>query len=218
MPIRENAIGTSFQQLNGTPKYLGTVVTTKSNYDTTTPFCVVDGTATFASVVAGNTVLVTLLESGYVHTLTGVDGAPANETQFQGNAGTDTQDAAAFVAAWNAHSVLSGYAKATSSAAVVSFSFRPGAPLVSITQGSGATITFARCGKIGQSLGGRRLLVQAAGDTRIGFGRTSAAAIAEADATNGLLLAADSSRVISVREDYGYLASTGASLRVYDLQ
>ncbi len=209
-------IHAGFAIANGVWRYLGTIVTTKSNFDTTTPFCNDTATLTFATVVATNTIVVTPKDGGRIVTLTGVNGAPANENQFQADAGTDTQDAAAFVTAWNAHSVLSGYALASSSGAVVTLTARPGCPLLTITQGSGATITIARGGLFGQTLGGKTLLIQAAADTRVGWGVSSAAAITEADATNGFLLAADRERLCQPPERISHLASTGGSLRVYE--
>lgn len=213
--MRNYAIDTGFAEANGVWRYAGTIATTKSNQDTATPFYNETATLTFASAVATNTVVVTPVLGGRIVTLTGADGAPATENNFQTDAGTDAQDAAAFVTAWNAHSVLSGYATASSSGAVVTLTAKQGAPLLTITQGSGATITIARGANFGQSLAGKTLLLQAAGDTRIGWGASSAAAIAEADSTNGFLLADGASRVCLVPDDVSHLASTGASLRVY---
>ena len=215
--MRDYAIDTAFALGNGVWRYIGTVTTGASNETATTPFRNLTSTLTFASVVATNTLVVTPDLGGRVVTLTGVNGAPANENQFQADAGTDTQDAAALVTAWNAHGVLSRLAVATSSAAVITLTARPGIEPHTITA-TGGTITIARGANWGLTLGGQALLIQAAADTRIGWGATSALAIAQADATNGFLLAGDASRVCLVPDDVSHLASTGASLRVYALR
>lgn len=213
--MRNYAIDTGFAEANGVWRYAGTIATTKSNQDTATPFLNETATLTLVSLLATHSLVVTPVLGGRVVTLTGVAGAAANENQFSVDGADDAADAAALAAAWNAHSVLASYASAGVSSNVVTLTAKQGAPLLTITQGTGATITIARGANFGQSLAGKTLLLQAAGDTRIGWGASSAAAIAEADSTNGFLLADGASRVCLVPDDISHLASTGASLRVY---
>lgn len=214
--MASHSINLDFVTANGTPTYIGSVATTKSNEDTTTPFHNASCTLTLASVLATHNVVFTPVDGGRVYTLT-FTSTPTTENDVEVDGADNTADAAALVTVINAHSYLSGIVTASSSAAVVTLQAKAGCPLLNITQGVGSTITVARGGRFGQTLGGRTLIIQAAADTRIGFGRTSATAISAADATNGFLLAEGASRVVHVRPDFSHVASTGGTVRVYEV-
>ncbi len=212
---RDYDINAGFPKLNGVWRYVGSIVTTKSNQDTTTPFLNATATLTLATTLATHTVVFTPVDGGRIVTLT-ASAAPTGDSQWD-IGGDDTADAAALVVVINAHPLLSRFVVATSSAGVVTLTARQGCPLLNITQGVGATITIARGGFFGQTFAGKNVVIQAAADTRVGWGATSALAITQADATTGFALAQDAARVHTVPDEITHLASTGGTLRVYQL-
>lgn len=213
--MASNSISLDFPRANGTLFYIGSVVTTKSNADTTTPFHNATSTVALASVLATHSLVFTPVDGGRVITLT-ASSTPANENEFEIDGATNADDATSLAAAINAHSYLPGLVTATVSSATITLTAKPGCPLLNLTQGTGATLTITRGGRFGQTLADRVLVIQAAADTRIGFGRSSAEAIAQADSTNGFLLAEGASRVVHVRGDFTHVASTGGTIRVYE--
>lgn len=218
MPSLSYDTNHDFAKANGVWRYAGTVVTTKSNEDTTTPFWNRSFTVTLASLDNDDTLTFTPIDPALTRAIVlTAKAVVANENQWLNGAVSDADDAANLKAAIEAHSVLAGLCSVSISSATLTVSARNDAGGIYTVTGSDADVTVARGVLWGRSLAGKTLLVQAAGDTRVGFGRSSADAISQADSTNGFLLAGDASRVVHCRGDITHVASTGASLRVYEL-